>query len=152
MPAAQKIVRRIFVDANVLIAGADSRSGASGAVLLLAEIGLFQLVVSRQILDESERNLRKKLPRALPVFAEVLATIKLEIVPDPELSAWQRWEEIIETKDAPILEAAVSTHVDRLLTLNTKDFTPEVAKESGIIIQTPVQFIAELRDLVSDAL
>lgn len=79
---------RIFADAKVFIAGADSRSGASGAVLLLAEVGLFRLVVSRQVLDEAERNLRKKLPRALPTFAEILATLQIEIVPDPEPYAW----------------------------------------------------------------
>ncbi len=37
-------LRKIFVDANVLVAGADSRSGASHAVLALAEVGLFKLV------------------------------------------------------------------------------------------------------------
>jgi predicted nucleic acid-binding protein len=55
-------MRRLFVDANILIAGADSRSGASNAVLQLAEVGLFHLAVCRQVLDEAERNLRKKLP------------------------------------------------------------------------------------------
>lgn len=143
---------RIFADANVLIADADSRSGASGAVLLLAEVGLFRLVVSRQVLDEAERNLRKKLPRALPTFAELLATVQIEIVSDPEPSAWQRWKGLIEAKDAPILEAAVAADVDRLLTLNTRDFTPKVAARSGLAIQTPAQFISELRDLVSDSL
>lgn len=145
-------VRRIFADANVLIAGADSRSGASGAVLLLAEVGLFRLVVCRQVLDEAERNLRQKLPRALPVFAELLATLDLEILPDPEPAAWQRWEGIIEAKDAPILEAAVAAGVDRLLSLNTKDFTPEVAQESRLLIQTPAEFVTELRGLVSENL
>ena len=120
--------------------------------MLLAEVGLFRLVVSRQVLDEAERNLRKKLPRALPTFAELLATVQIEIVADPEPSAWQRWATLIEEKDAPILEAAVTADVDRLLTLNTRDFTPEVAAESGLAIQTPAQFIGELRNLVSDSL
>ncbi len=58
--------RRIFFDANALIAGADARSGASHTML---------------IMDENE------------------------------------------TKDAPILAAAVMGKGDRLITLNTKDFT-----------------------------
>ena len=145
-------MRRIFIDANVLIAGADSRSGASRAVLMLAEVGLFQLVVSRRILDEAERNLRKKLPGALPIFAELMALLNLEIVEDPAQARWQRWAEIIETKDAPILAAAVEIGVDRFLTLNTKDFTPEVAAQSGLIIQTPAEFITDLRGLVTSGL
>lgn len=92
-----------FVDTNVLIAGADSRSGASRAVLLMAEIGLYQLVVSRQVLDEAERNIRKKIPRALPNFAEQLAYLNLEIHADPSWEEAANWTSIIEPKDAPIL-------------------------------------------------
>ena len=142
-------MRRVFADANVLIAGADSRSGASRAVLMLAEVGLFKLVVCRQVLDEAERNIRKKLPKALNLFAELMAVLDLEIMEDPEPADWQRWQNIIEAKDAPILAAAVAAQVDRFLTLNTRDFTSEVAAQSGLVIQTPAQFITDLRDLVT---
>jgi predicted nucleic acid-binding protein len=139
-------MRNIFIDANVLVAGADSRSGASRAVLMLAEIGLFRLIVCPQILDEAERNLRQKLPRALPVFTEIMAILDLEIVPDPPLTAYQRWLNIIEAKDAPILAAAAQSGADRFLTLNTKDFTAEVATQTDLLIQTPGQFITDIRD------
>lgn len=145
-------MRRIFVDANVLIAGAGSATGASRAVLILAEIGLFRLVVSRQVLDECERNLRKKLPQALPIFARMLAVVELELLPEPTESAVTEWALIIEPDDAPILAAAVEGRVDRLLTLNTKDFTPRVAQASGLVIQTPGDFIAGLRSVVTEAL
>jgi predicted nucleic acid-binding protein len=114
----------------------------------MAEIGLFKLIVSRQVLDECERNLRKKLPAALPIFAELLATINLEILPDPSLEEAARWETIIETKDAPLLASAVLAAPDRLLTLNTKDFTLEVAAHSGLIIQTPGDFVEEIRAII----
>ena len=139
---------RIFADANILIAGADSRSGASRAVLLMAEIGLYTLVVSRQVLDEAERNIRAKLPRALPNFAEQMSYLNLEILPDPPLAESAKWEAIIETKDAPILAAAVIANVDRFLTMNTKDFTPEVAEKCGIPIQTPAPFIEDIRNII----
>lgn len=141
-------VRKVFADANVLIAGADSRTGASNAVLLMAEIGLFQLVVSRLVLDEVERNLRKKLPLALPNFARQMAQLQLEIVSPPSDEEVQRWVEVIEAKDAPILAAAVSAQVDRLITLNSKDFTPEVAAKSGMHILSPGEFVEEIRELV----
>ena len=145
-------MRRIFADANVLMAGADSRSGASRAVLMLAEVGLFRLVVCRQVLDEAERNLRQKLPRALPIFTEIMAVLNLEILPDPPLTAYARWLNAIEVKDAPILEAAVASGVDRLITLNTKDFTPAVAAKTGLMIQTPGQFINDIRYLITTEL
>ena len=139
---------RVFADANILIAGADSRSGASRAVLLMAEIGLFTLVVSRQVLDEAERNIRKKLPRALPNFADQLAHLNLEILADPSLAVSAEWEAIIEAKDAPILAAAVTAKVDRILSLNTKDFTQEVAERCGVPIQTPAEFIRDIRKII----
>ena len=142
-------MHRIFVDANVLIAGADSTSGASNAILKLAEIGLFQLVVSRQVIEEAERNLRKKLPRALPNFAAQMARLRLEIVPDPMPDEVAPWITMTNPGDAPILCAAVKVSVDRLVTLNTRHFTPAVAAQSGLLIQSPAQLIAELRDLVT---
>lgn len=146
------MLRRIFVDANVLIAGADSRSGASNAVLKLAEMRLIQFVVSRQVLDEAERNLRKKLPRALPNFATQMAQLNLEIVPDPPKEEVEWCESIIEAKDAPILAAAIHVRPDRLLTLNTRDFTPAVVSASGLAVQTPAEFVQHVRMLLTEGL
>jgi predicted nucleic acid-binding protein len=142
----------VFVDANVLIAGADSRSGASNAVLKMAEVGLFQIVVSKQVLDEAERNLRKKLLRALPNFAAQMAHLHLEILPDPTLEQIELWKDVIEAQDAPILCAAVVGNVDRFITLNTRDFAPDVAQRSGLTLQTPAEFVEEVRQLVTSDL
>lgn len=146
------MIHRVFVDANILIAGAASRTGASRAILMLAEIGLIQLVVSRQVLDEAERNLRKKLPSSLPIFAQLLAILPIEVVPDPPLDASAKWTTIIEVKDAPVLEAAVACGAERLISLNTKDFTPEVGELANILVQTPGQFIKAVRSVMQGGL
>ena len=146
------MMRRIFIDANVLIAGADSRSGASNALLQLAEVGLFGVVVSRQVLDEAERNVRKKLPRALPTLAALLAQLPMEIVPDPPDAECLRWAGFIELKDTPIVAAAVLAGVDRLVTLNRKDFTPAVAEAIGIPILSPGDVIQDIRRIVEENL
>jgi predicted nucleic acid-binding protein len=85
----------------------------------------------------------------LPIFAELLTAIELEIVLDPSLSESQKWETIIEAKDAPILAAAVESKAERLLSLNTKDFTAAVARQSGLIIQTPGEFIQTIREIIN---
>jgi predicted nucleic acid-binding protein len=77
-----------------------------------------------------------------------MAQIQLEIVPLSTAEAVQKWEMIIEAKDAPILATAVSAQVDRFLTLNSKDFTPEVAAQSGVQIMSPGEFVQEIRGLV----
>lgn len=142
----------IFVDANILIAASVSRTGASRVVIALAEYGLIQLVVTRQVLDEAERNIRIKLPRILPFFAEMLSYLDLNILDDPERDAFERWLPVIEEKDAPILEAAVSASVSYFLTLNTKHFTADVAAASGLTLQTPGEFVQQIRHILSQSL
>jgi predicted nucleic acid-binding protein len=143
---------KVFVDANVLIAGSASRSGVSRAVLGLAEIGLIQLFVTRQVIDETERNIRQKLPKALPTFTELLVHLNLTILDDPSPESFRRWFQIIEEKDAPILEAAVQMAADYLLSLNTKDFTPDVAITTGLTIQTSATFVHHIRNILNQNL
>ena len=56
------------VDADVLVAGFLSRTGASHAILVLGELGLLRLVIPQAALDEVRRNLAAKLPEAAPLF------------------------------------------------------------------------------------
>jgi len=142
----------VFVDSSVVIAGAGSKSGASRAVLVMAEIGLFKLILSQQVLDECERNLRLKLPRALPFLVELLANVDPEIVPDPPAEQVAYWETMIAPKDAPILAAAHLARVDRFLTLDRHDFTSDVATESDIDIMTPGEFVEEIRALINQGM
>lgn len=143
---------RVFIDSSVLIAGAGSRTGASRAVLTMAEIGLFEVIVSERVLQECERNLRKKLPANLPVFASLLANVDPEIVSDPPASEISRWERVIAAKDAPILGSAVNAGADRFLTLDRRDFTNEAAAESKLLIQTPAEFVEHIRSLLDQGM
>lgn len=140
---------RVFLDSSVIIAGSASSTGASRAVLILAEIGLFKAIVSHQVIDECQRNLAKKLPAAMPAFLELLTRLSLEVVDNPASQEVAQWQTIIEAKDAPILAAALRANANRILTLNTKDFTPAVALQAGIILQTPAQFIQSLREVIT---
>jgi predicted nucleic acid-binding protein len=145
-------MQRIFLDSSVVIAGAFSRTGASRVVLTMAEIGLFQVVISRQVVDECEKNLRNKLPASLPIFAALLTNTNVVVIDDPSPLESTPWLAYIEAKDASIVAAAVQAKVDRLLTLNFRDFTPQVALASGLVIQPPRDFVQELRRIVTQGL
>ncbi len=142
----------IFADSSVIIAGVGSASGASRAVLILADLGFFRLIISPLVLEESRRNIAKKLPTLMPVFTNFLATIQPEVISNPSVEECDRWRTIIEVKDTPIIAAAISAKVNRLLTLNTKDFTAEVASRTGLIIQTPGDFIQDIRGIITEGL
>ena len=76
---------RIFMDADVLIAGSASSSeyGASLLLLRLAEIILIYVLTSEQIIAEVERDLEEKIPRAIPAFRHLVSRC-LDVVRDPE--------------------------------------------------------------------
>ena len=65
----------VCVDADVLIAGLLSRTGASHAILVLGEIGLLRLVLPEAAVAEVRRNLVAKLPEAAPLFEEFLRSV-----------------------------------------------------------------------------
>ena len=72
-PSPNKLV--VFVDADVLFAGAASPSehSASMLILRLAEITLIEAVTSEQVITEAERNFEAKLPKALPAFHHLVS-------------------------------------------------------------------------------
>lgn len=116
---------RVFVDADVLFAGAASPSehGASLVVLRMAEITLIEAFASQQVIVETERNLQDKLPAALPAF-RLLVSKCLQVVDDPSREALRDWAGIANPKDLPILVAAIRENCSWLVTHNVRHFQP----------------------------
>ena len=97
---------RVFIDADVLIAGAASTTGASHLVLRLSELGLIDGIVSAQVVREAERNLERKVPAAIPTFRALLAAA-CQLVGDPSEDRMAALQEQADPKDVPILAAAL---------------------------------------------
>jgi len=137
---------RIFIDSSVLFAAAVSATGASRALILLAEIGLLRLVICPLIFEEVERNLKVKAPEALPFFQRLQRALPWEIVSDPTLEEVQSCLNIIAAKDAPILAAAIKANPHRLVTLDTRHFNRSEVKEVvKFPIQTPGELLTDIR-------
>ncbi len=114
---------RVFFDADVLIAGSASKthSSASYILLQLAELTLIDGLICPYVRVEVERNLKKKLPQALPVF-QALVQAALRGVPDPPASALKPWSGRAQAKDLPVLAAALLNGCHYLVTFNTSDY------------------------------
>ena len=141
----------LFLDSSALVAGILSAQGAARALLLLAEVGVIALVVSEQVIAETERAIARKVPRALPDLRRAIRRTGLRIVRDPspaQVSAGQHY--IAHPPDVPILLAAMQAGVDYLVTLNRKHFIddPHVAASSGLRIGTPGDALAWVRGLL----
>jgi len=130
----------VCVDADVLIAGLLSRSGASHAVLVLGELGLLRLVVSEAAVAEVRRNLAAKLPEAAPLFEEFLRTVPLAIH-RPTPHDRERARDLADTKDVPILAAAIGAGARLLVTHNIRHFR----SGQGVRVVRPRTLIEEAR-------
>ena len=121
---AQAPKLRLFFDADVLIAGAASTAGASHLLLRLAELGVLEGITTRLARAEAERNLRAKLPHALPAFRALIREA-IEVVDNPPLSTCVAFSTQAEVEDVPHLAAAVTQGCHYLVTFNTRHYRPE---------------------------
>ena len=120
--------------------------------MLLAEDEKVQIIVSEQVITEVERNIARKVPKALPYARALILAANIRIVRDPHLEeVLQHQDWVSHAADVSILVAAVSSRVDFLATLNTKHFLedPQVANRSGLRIGTPGDALAWVRKQLS---
>jgi len=130
----------ICVDADVLIVGLLSRTGASHAILVLGELGLLRLVLPEAAAAEVRRNLAAKLPEAAPLFEEFLRSVPLQIH-RPTSHDRERARELADTKDVPILAAAIGAGARLLVTHNVRHFR----SGEGVRVVRPRTLIEEVR-------
>ena len=138
----------LFFDSSALFAGIVSASGASRALLLLAEAGQIAITVSEQVLTETERAVARKIPRPLPDFREAIRATDLRIIRDPSPDELEGHADIIAHRaDVPIVVAAMQIQTDYLVTLNRRHFLedPVVADRSSLRIGTPGDALAWVR-------
>ncbi len=136
----QKI--KVFIDTRVLISGVASLTGASAAVLDLCEAESIQMVISRQVLVEADRNFSAKLPGLVSEFREFIRNLVPLMVEDAPAAAVERAAGLIGRKDAAILAAAIESKVESLITLDKKHFLKQkVQRNIPIEICTPSDFL-----------
>ena len=137
---------KVFLDTSALIAGVVSASGAAREVLRLGEARVIDLVVSRQVLTEGDRNIATKLPTVLADYRMLLEQLGLQIVEDPSAQGVREAARVIHHKDAPILAAARQAGVDYLGTWNTRHFNTAPGRAFGpFAVMTPGEFLQAFR-------
>lgn len=136
----------MFIDADVLIAGSASTSGASHLILQLSELGLIDAVASEQVRQESERNLATKLPAAIPAF-RLLADAALRWVRNPRTKQLEKYRGQADPEELPILVAALKAGCDSLITFNLRHYWP---KDQALRIETPGDFLTRVRRHLAD--
>lgn len=113
---------KVFFDSDVIIAGCASQVPSASSVLLqLAELTLIEGCFSPYVKQEVERNLRAKLPKALPIFRTLIDEALVE-VKDPTKRKLIPFKGMAHDKDTPVLGAAILSNCQVLATFNIKDY------------------------------
>ena len=122
---AQKRRCKVFLDSNVLLSGIFSDKGAPRIILDLLTLGLPLLrgATGQYNLMEVERNLKKKMPQAIPIYQKYLPKLRLEIVALPSKETILSMAGVIAEKDVPVLASAVACRAQYLITGDKKDFS-----------------------------
>jgi predicted nucleic acid-binding protein len=137
---------QIFFDADTLIVGSASQTGASFLLLQLCEIKILSELTCQQVVAECRRNLRKKLPQAEPIFNKIVKH-SLEIKQNPTLDEQNEYRNMAHPKDLPILTSAIKSQADYLVTFNTKHYFPD--GDFNLAVLQPGEMLQKIRLMLS---
>ncbi len=137
---------RIIIDTNVIVSAMRSRRGASFKLLSLLRSGAYFLAISVPLVLEYEDVLGRN-PETSPI-----SPVAADDILDQICAAAERydihflWRPILrDPKDDHVLELAVTSQSQYIVTYNQKDFS-EVAR-FGIKVVTPGEMLQELGEL-----
>ena len=138
---------KVFLDSNVILSGLFSDKGAPRIILDLLTLKLPMLIgaTGRYNLLEVERNLKKKMPQALPLYHKYLPKLGLEVVALPSPEQVKSMTGATAEKDVPVLVSAIACSADYLITGDKKDFDRlKGTKKHDLKIVSPSEFIEKV--------
>lgn len=116
--------RRVFVDANVLIAGSAFPRWPY-EVLHAAFVGDLRMVLCPLVIEDARRHLKKSFPDQLAWFERFLERTEYELVENPSRAEIEANKTLVrDLSDVPVALAAIAARVDYLVSTD-KDLTAE---------------------------
>lgn len=146
MFSKDKILRVIF-DTNLLAAALRSKSGASFALISMLPSPKFELAVSVPLyLEYLDVLMRPDVKPSNISNSDVLSFIRKTLDYSHKQSIYFRWRPWLkDAKDDMILELAIASNADYIITFNLKDFGN--IETFGIEAISPSDFLEIVRKL-----
>ena len=130
---------RVFLDANILFSAAKS----NGAIRRLVELllsGGHVVVVNDFVIVEARRNLERKAAEALTGLDDLLRRCEIAAVPVRLASEMSSW---LPDKDRPVLESAIATRCEALVTGDRAHFAIGYGRKYGGVTVYSASGLAE---------
>ena len=136
---------KVFLDANILFSAANPESPLR---ILLEDITRRgQVVTSAFAQEEARRNLEIKRPRWLLLLDSLISDFEVGVVPDRALGLSESDLPELETKDLPILTAAVNVRCTHLLMGDRRHFGSLFDRSvAGLKVVSPILLAKELEN------
>ena len=135
---------RIILDTNVLYAGLYSSEGASYKILRAVERGQIQIILSTTLLFEYEDILNRKKPELGLSEKQIEAVLDNLCRLSDHQKIYYLWRPFLkDPNDDHILELAVASQTEIIVTHNIKDFNG--INNFGIRAITPKQLLKEIK-------
>ena len=136
---------RIVIDTNIFISALRSNKGASYKLIKQVGTGKFDICISVALIFEYEgvakrSQLIKLNHELINNIIDYICTIGLET------EIFYLWRPFLkDPKDDFILELAVNSHADAIVTFNKKDF--KGIDQFGIKVLSPKEFLKKIGDI-----
>lgn len=138
------VTPRVFLDSNIWFSAVYGSSNCEKIIKAHTNEKIIA-VISQQVLEESIRNIREKMPQRITSFQKLFSSYPPIMVSDPE-SIDNKIKDLVDSKDQSILTSAILAEVDYFVTGNIKDFqVNKLEKLTKIKIMTPKEIVAELK-------
>ncbi len=137
---------RVVVDTNVWVAALRSKRGASFRLLSLVGDARWQLSLSVPLFLEYEDVLKRSQIGVALSVDEVDAVLNYLCAQADLREIFYLWRPVLpDAKDDFILELAVESGCEYIITFNVRDFAP--CSRFGITALTPREFLQKLGEL-----
>ena len=134
------------MDTNVLVTALRSQSGASYRMLSLVDSGKFTLGVSVPLVLEYEAATKRHLKAVGLGISDVDAILDYLCRTAEHYKVYYLWRPFLrDPKDDMVLELAVSSNADYIVTYNGADF--KGSDQFGIKVVTPKQLLQQIGEL-----
>jgi len=137
---------RVVLDTNVLIAALRSRSGASFQILQRIGRGQFDLVLSVPLVFEYEEVAKRTARSVGLLFSDIEDILDYMCHVGEHREVFFLWRPFLKDPlDDMVLEAAVESGCDYIVTHNIKDFAG--VEQFGLEVLRPGAFLRKLEEL-----
>ena len=137
---------RIVIDTNVMVAALKSKRGASYKLLSIIDQDKFQISISVPLIIEYEYALKRTNLNILLTESEIDDILDYICQIADKREIFYLWRPYLkDPKDDMVLELAVESESDYIITYNQKDF--QGVSKFGIKTLTPKAFLKKIGEI-----